>query len=57
MTKKPSKPAKKAGKMMTAEDHRKLANMHRAKGSIHSAKAELLDAQSPSKKTPRGSTF
>jgi hypothetical protein len=57
MAKKTTKPAKKAGKGMTADDHRKIANMHNAKGSLHRAKAELLDAQTPSKKTPRGSTF
>jgi hypothetical protein len=57
MAKKPSKPAKKAGNAMTAGDHHRLADMHNAKGSIHRAKAQLLEAQNPSKKTPRGSVY
>jgi hypothetical protein len=50
MAKKPSKPAKKTVKSMTADDHRKLAEMHHAKGSLHSAKAQLLEAQNSSQK-------
>jgi hypothetical protein len=57
MAKKPSKPAKKAGKTMTADDHRKLAGMHHAKGSLHSAKAQLLEAQNPSKKPSRNPVY
>ena len=57
MAKKPSKPAKKAGKAMTAADHHRIADMHSAKGSIHRAKAQLLEAQNPSKKTLRGSVY
>jgi hypothetical protein len=58
MAKKPSKPAKKAAKTMTADDHRKLSEMHHAKGSLHSAKAQLLEVQNPAqKKGPRGSVF
>ena len=58
MAKKSSKPAKKAVKGMTAEDHHKLAEMHQAKGSLHRAKARLLEVQNPSqKKEPRGSVF
>jgi hypothetical protein len=57
MAKKPSKPAKKIAKGMTADDHRKLAEMHHAKGSLHSAKAQLLEVQSPSKKASRNSVY
>ena len=42
--------AKSKTKEMSADDHRKAANMHSARARLHSAKADLADAKNPPKK-------
>lgn len=39
--------------VMTAEDHRKMEQMHHAKARLHGAKADMADALNPPKKSGR----
>jgi hypothetical protein len=36
-------------KVMTSDDHRKLADKHRARSRLHEAKADMLDVDDPPK--------
>lgn len=44
----------KAKGVMSADDHRKVANTLQAKARIHHAKADLAEALNPPKKSTRG---
>lgn len=44
----------KSAKVLSADDHRKMANTLQAKARIHHAKADLAEALNPPKKSTRG---